>query len=274
VHIKNMVNFSYYDYTLKRMLIAGSILSTTSSVASALLVSPTTTAAGVIAMKDYSSIASGLFNNMRTPAALIGGAIVPLGLLTAPPIQKDESAKVQMLKKANVLLAIAALLSELLAITYSTVAINKLAEVKFAPTAGVSELLSKNFELAWIGTNVHFLLGMFGFGLLVGTKAYFLYGDAVGKIAGCWSVAAFLQCTSIVNAGIAMGSGSTADGGGATTRFAANLFSLSWKYVMLVLSKARMRPLSIAAIGVGLYSVFLTVQHLMELFSKSKGHED
>ena len=107
--------------------------------------------ATAVAIKDYSGMAAGLFNNMRTPAALIGGAIVPLGILTAPSIEKDEPKRIQVLKKANCLLAIASLLSEILAITYSTVAINKLAEVQFAHTAGASELISKHFELAWIG---------------------------------------------------------------------------------------------------------------------------
>eukprot|EP01083_Nonionella_stella_P008027 23117_1 len=90
-----------------------------------------------LVLKDYSGTAAGLFNNMRTPAALIGGAIVPLGLLTAPEIDKSKDSKrVQLFKKVNLLLAIASLLSEILAITFSTVAINKLAEVKFPPTTG------------------------------------------------------------------------------------------------------------------------------------------
>jgi len=215
-------------------------------------------AAASVVVKDFSGVASGLFNNMRTPAALIGGAIVPLGLLTAPALIEGEPKRIQLFKKANLLLAIASLLSEILAITYSTVAINKLAEVQFPLTVGVSELIAKNFEMAWIGTNVHFLLGMFGFGLLVGNKAYFLYGEKIGKIAGCWSVAAFLQCSSIVNRGISMGNGG--DVGDVGSRFASNLFTLSLRYVGLVVSKARDRPLSMAAVGVALYSVFLTGQ--------------
>lgn len=214
-------------------------------------------------LKDYAGAASGLFNNMRTPAALIGGAVVPLGILSAPPLQENESKKVHLLKKANVLLAIASLLSEILAITYSTVAINKLAEVRFAPTSGVSELIAQNFELAWIGTNVHFLLGLFGFGLLVGSKAYFLYGPKVGKIAGSWSVAAFLQCSSIVNRGIAMGSRDT-DGTG--FQFAKNLFLLTLKYVGLVITKVKEGPLPMLALSFVLYSFFLIYQLVLDTF--------
>ena len=122
----------------------------------------------------------------------------------------------------------------ILAITYSTVAINKLAEIKFPPTPGVSELMSNHFELAWIGTNVHFLLGMFGFGLLVGSKAYFMYGPKLGKIAGSWSFAAFLQCSSIVNNGIAMGQGNVDKAGFHGDRYANNLVTLCMKYIKIL----------------------------------------
>jgi hypothetical protein len=212
-----------------------------------------------IAIKDYSGVAADLFNNMRTPAALIAGSIVPLCLISAPALKKDESKRVALFKKINFLLGVSSLLSEILAITYSTVAINKLAEVKFAPTAGAAELIAKHFELAWIGTNVQFLGGMFGFALLVGSKAYFVYGGKAAKIAGCLSVAAFLQCTSIVNDGIAMGVGGVDI---RKLRFAKNLFSLTMKYLKLAFLKAKGRPLSMTAFGVALYSLFLTAQQL------------
>lgn len=222
---------------------------------SALLNVATTSSA--VALKDCSGIASGLFNNMRTPAALIGGAIVPLGLLSAPAIREGDCKKERLLKKANLLLAVASLLSEILAITYSTVAINKLAEINFPPTVGVSDLIATHFELAWIGTNVHFLLGMFGFGLLVGSKAYFTYGTKIGRIAGSWSIAAFLQCSSIVNRGISMGHG---DASAAEFHYATNLFTLCCRYIYLMLKKTKRASLQIASLGFFVYSMFLTGQ--------------
>lgn len=128
----------------------------------------TATAAAVL--KDYSGTASGLFNNMRTPAALIGGTVVSLGVTSAPPIKENDSSFVKLFKKANLLLGVASLLSEILAVTYSSVAINKLAEIKFEPTQSVDDLISEHFKLEWVGTNVHFLMGMFGFGLLMVPK--------------------------------------------------------------------------------------------------------
>ncbi len=239
------------------LVIATFLLSSPELVCSLSLHSAASTAGG---LQDFSGTASSLFNNMRTPAALISGAIVPLGLLSAPPLEKDERPKIRLFKKANMLLAIASLLSEVLAITYSTVAINKLAEVRFPPTAGVSELIVNHFELAWIGTNVHFLLGMFGFGLLVGSKAYFTYGSKIGKIAGSWSFAAFLQCTSIVNNGIAMGQGKVDSTGFHGFRHANNLVSLCMKYIKIVLSKGREGPLPFLAIIFFLYSLVVSLE--------------
>jgi len=226
-----------------------------------------TAASAASALKDHSGAAAGLFNNMRTPAALISGAIIPLGILTAPDFEEGESKRSKLLKKANLLLAMSSLLSELLAITYSTVAINKLAEVQFHPTSTVSELIMSQFELAWIGTNVHFLLGMFGFGLLVGSKAYFKYGEATGKIAGSLSIATFLQCTSVVNRGIAMGQGHIDHIG---FRFANNLFSLTMKYVWMVLSRIKKGPLPVIAIGFFLYSTYLAAQLVVDAFRPLK----
>jgi hypothetical protein len=81
--------------------------------------------AGTLA--DYSGAATSLFNNMRAPAALIGGSLVPIGILSAPTIQKDDSKAMVLLKKANIIIAVASLLSEIMAVVYSSIAINKIA---------------------------------------------------------------------------------------------------------------------------------------------------
>jgi len=219
-------------------------------------------------LKDYSVTAAGLFNNVRTPAALICSSIVPLGLITAPEIDKSKDSKrVQLFKKVNLLLAIASLLSEILAITFSTVAINKLAEVKFPRTTGVNDLLSQHFEMAWMGTNVHFLLGMFGFGLLVGSKAYFTYGSKVGKISGCWGVAVLLHCSSIVNQGTL----GTLDN---SPHFASNVLTSVIRYVTLALSRASSHPLSMIAFGVILISLFLSIEMVAESFGFFQKEKD
>jgi hypothetical protein len=202
-----------------------------------LLVAPLLVAVtGADQLKDYSSAVVGLFNNMRTPAALISGSIVPLGLMTAPTIQDSDSAKLKFMKTVYIMLSVASLLSEILAVTYASIAINKLVEVPQPKTTGVAELIQQNHELAWVGTNIHFLFGMMGFGLIVGMRVYFSFGERVGNLAIGWSIAAFLQALSIVNAGIAMGHG---DEGDMHSRFASNFFFLNVRYLQLVANHAQ-----------------------------------
>lgn len=215
-------------------------------------------AADIGSLKDYSSAAAGLFNNMRTPALLVGGAIVPVGLLAAPQLDKGkDTSQKEFYKELYVMVAVISLLNEILAVTYSTIEVNKLAEIKSAPmTEGVDALIAHDHELAWLGTNIHFLVGLIGFGLLVGAKPYFLYGKSVGDITACWALAAILQSVSIVNRGIALGDGS----GENTGKFASNLFTLTLRYLQLLSLQLNDGILPIVSVSVSLYSVFLLCQ--------------
>mmetsp|Transcript_18416 Transcript_18416/g.37074 ORF Transcript_18416/g.37074 Transcript_18416/m.37074 type:complete len:244 (-) Transcript_18416:41-772(-) len=172
-------------------------------------------------------------SNMRTPAALIGGSIVPLGILSAPIVESNDNSRAILLKKTNMLLAIASLLNEVIAITYSSVAVNKIAELTFPPTEGVAQYIEQYHQLAWVGTNVHFLFGLFGFACLTISKPYLLYGKNIGDAAACWIVAAMAMCIAIVNRGISMGYGS-ARGEDLSLKFADNLFGLVVTYVQLL----------------------------------------
>ncbi|KAL3921127.1 MAG: hypothetical protein SGILL_002914 [Bacillariaceae sp.] len=210
------------------------------------------------ALADHSAAAVGLFNNMRVPAALIAGSLVPIGILSAPQIDEKKDSKVTKLaKKANILLAGISLLNEILAVTYSSIAINKLVEIAAPPTTGVAELIAQTHLLAWVGTNVHFLLGLTGFALVVGAKAYFGgFGSKVGRAAMGWSVAVFLQAVSIINRGISMGAMDE------SARFASNLFTLVAKYIKLLVKSAKGGVFASAAILVGFYSIVATFQAL------------
>uniref|UniRef100_A0A7S4R8E8 Uncharacterized protein n=1 Tax=Ditylum brightwellii TaxID=49249 RepID=A0A7S4R8E8_9STRA len=217
-----------------------------------------------VALKDYTGVASGLFNNMRTPAALVGGAVVPMGIITAPKIEETDSPKMRVMKRVSLILAILSLMSEILAITYSTVAINKLAELQYEPTGCVNELIESHHKLAWIGTNIHFLFGLFGFGILAIFKSYFMYGSRVGNVIAYWGSAAMLLCTSIVNQGIAQG------GGEQGTKYGSNLLGLAVNYVGLILKYARGGVMP--AISVGL--VLLSIVPLMKLFRAEEEDEE
>jgi len=216
-------------------------------------------------LKDYSVAAAGLFNNMRTPAALVGAALVPLGILSAPKMKPSDTQASRFFKKVNILLAIASLLSEIIAITYSTIAINKIVELEAIPTKNVSQFIGTYHLLPWLGTNVHFLLGLFGLGFLAIAKSYFLYGSSVGNVAACWTSATMMFCASIVNKGISLGHGTIEDNG---ARFSNNLYFLVVKYAKLAWSFARQGNLSSAAVVVLCFSIVPLIKMLDVIFQE------
>jgi hypothetical protein len=213
--------------------------------------SPASAAAAVLA--DHSKDVVNLFNNMRTPAAMLTGGLVGVGVMSATPPQQDDTKCIKRLKKAHIMLGVASLLSEIMAVTYASIAINKLVEVPSPATAGVAELIQQHHELAWLGTNIHFLFGMMGFGLLIGNRVYLTFGNPIGQLALGLSVAFFLQALSVVNTGIAMGSGE-----GVNSRFASNLFFLSCRYISVAVQSATGGVCGSAAIIVAVLTIIKT----------------
>lgn len=210
-------------------------------------------AAPKVILADHTAAAAALFNNMRVPAALIGGGVVPLGILSAPIVESTDNARAIRLKNANMLLAIVSLLNQVLAIVYSTVAVNKIAELTYEPTEGVAQFIEKYHELSWVGTNVHFLLGLMGFACLALAKPYHMYGKNVGDIAACWIGAAMAMCISIVNRAISAGHGAMDD---SSLQFANNLGGLVVTYAKLLLQECvALNVLPILALGLVLVSI-------------------
>ena len=144
------------------------------------------------AMKDYAPAAASLFNNMKTPASILAGAMIPLGFLSPLPQPPAHVAAVtataknnnkgknhkgepspelllatrihksldRMLRKAYLLVTLFSFGSELLAVIWSTVAVNQLTETVVAPAESVWALLKRDwYDLAWSATNSHFLFG-------------------------------------------------------------------------------------------------------------------
>ena len=122
-----------------------------------------------LAVKDYAPAAASLFNNMKTPASILAGAIVPLGFLAALPDPPDDKDNVpffhktmdRMLRKSYLLVTLFSFGSQLLAVMWATVAVNQLTETVVEPAASVWALLKRQdwLDLAWSATNSHFVLG-------------------------------------------------------------------------------------------------------------------
>jgi hypothetical protein len=193
---------------------------------------------GSIAESDFSASARVLFDNMRVPAALVAGAVIPMGYAAAPQFVDGKDGSVRRLAVvAHALLTMATLATELITIVWATISVNKLTEVEYAPTESVMALLQRDFEMAWTGCNVHFLAGLFTLAMLTGVRSFISYGQRIGVIAMLSSVSAITLMTSVVNSGISQGDG-IADG----VRFGATVADLVRRYVSLLFSHAWRGP--------------------------------
>ena len=92
-------------------------------------------------------------------------------------------------------------------------------------------LIAREYQLEWLGANVCFLGGLFGFVGLLGIRAYLAFGPAFGRFGALLCGAVVTHGCSIVNAGIAAGDGSG-------VRHASNYLGLVARYVSLVVANA------------------------------------
>ena len=108
------------------------------------------------------------------------------------------------------------------------------------PTDSCTHLIGRDYELEWIGTNLHFLGGLAGFGVMVGLRLWIsnppAKGDGrmstVAKVVICWTAATITMGMSIVNRGIAQGDG-------AGENFGANVGTLGIRYLQLLSQNTR-----------------------------------
>lgn len=183
-------------------------------------------------LADYSGQAARMFDNMRAPAALLAGGIVPLGFFAAPKIEPTDSVAHKWVKRIHYLVASIGICCELIAVVWSTVAVNKLNEAASNPSLSLMELLQRDYELPWIGCNVNFILGLMAFASLLVSYSYVSFG-AVSRPITCTVCAAECLMISIVNDGVVQGDGR--EGG---VRFGCNLFSLIKRYGVLLVTHA------------------------------------
>jgi hypothetical protein len=123
-----------------------------------------------------------------------------------------------------------------------------------AVVCGHRHLLQRDFDLAWAGTNAHFVAGMWGFMLLIGLRSYFQAGcGLLGRSIAGLAFSGLMLTIAIVNRGVAAGSG---DGLG----YGGTVLHLIGHYVALLFKQATkpgsIGPLELAAmLGVTFYSV-------------------
>merc|ERR1712113_1290955 len=113
-----------------------------------------------------------------------------------------------MAKHACVYLAMTTLATELITIVYSTIAVNKLLEVSnTVPARSAIELLARDYEMGWLGANVHFFAGLITMITMASVRVWLNYGPRVGRGAAFAAASSCSLMIAIVNNGIAQGDG-------------------------------------------------------------------
>jgi len=181
-------------------------------------------------MAQYGSEAVSLFNNMRTPASILASAIIPLGLTDLPSGNNDKDMKIPaILRRVFPLVAISSLTNHIIALTWATIAVNDLTTSNSDQTAGsLWELIQRDYELPWVATNVHFILGMLGFMWITGARIYLKETKGpIGKSVAGLAISGMFHLISIINRGI---QASASD----NYPFGRNIFGLIRQYASLL----------------------------------------
>jgi len=120
---------------------------------------------------DYSTSASGLFGNIRVPAALFAGAAAAAAF--ALPIEHGEGVRVGLIKRFYALLMMGALSSQTVAVVVSTLAMGAITTqttTRLAPSLHL--YMRQYFDFEWISARLHFLAGVLMFSTAVGLRAW------------------------------------------------------------------------------------------------------
>ena len=182
---------------------------------------------GALALGDHTGAAVELFSNMRVPAALIAGAVVPYGFAAMPKPAPGDGRRSRVLKVLHAYLATFTMMTELVTVVYATIAVNKLREMPHAPTESVFALMQQNYEMGWLGANVHFFSGLISLATMSSLSVWLHHGALVGRAAALAAAAAVSLMLAVVNHGIDQG-------GGGGSRFGANLFGVVVRYLRVL----------------------------------------
>ena len=150
-------------------------------------------------MADYIPIASALFANVRLPASILAGALVPLGFGFALPAEGPAFSSItrRSFIRLHRIVAVVAYSCLLICIVYSSVSINALAESPHEKAESVLELIHNEYELAWVMTNVTFFIGLCGALVLVSLRVLLMWEKDEGRVATGFCAAALLLMVGI-----------------------------------------------------------------------------
>eukprot|EP00965_Chrysotila_dentata_P261977 6214429-Pleurochrysis_carterae.AAC.4 len=110
------------------------------------------------ATMDWRDDAAAIFNNLRTPAALIGSAAFS-GAFALQPAESDSFAR-GLCVRFHMMLAVGSLCANLVTVIASTTAIDKLSTSPSASTCvQLTEFMNSGFKMEYVAARTNFILG-------------------------------------------------------------------------------------------------------------------
>ena len=152
--------------------------------------------------KDWSGPVGVLFNNLRTPAALVAGAA--FGGAFGMPLSPSDGIALGFAKRLYVIVAVMSLGAELLVMIASTVALQGMSvrAHEMAPADTATKWIEANCELEWVACQVHFVAGVLGLTLMVALRAWVSIACPKLALAALGVISSILLLMlSIVNVG-------------------------------------------------------------------------
>ena len=122
--------------------------------------------------KDFSGEASNLFNNIRTPAALVAGATFGAAFALLPVSGEDMA--IGLCKRVYLLISVGAVSAELIAVLVSSVTLGRLGNEgkRSASSGSVVDFLREHYELEYVATQFNFQIGLLGLCAMLGIRAW------------------------------------------------------------------------------------------------------
>ena len=207
---------------------------------------PLLTAAAQTGVKQFDGAASAVFNNLRTPAALVAGAA--FGGAFGLQLNSADAFALALAKRAYVVIAVMALASELLVVVTATCALDAMNRAdSLVPAETLSCWFERNgLELENLVCTVHFFFGLLGLTAMVGLRAWITISCArIAKGTLGLIASVVLIMISMLNRDL-------------------DLFKLSRRYGAALYSRiATKRPIGLV---VGIVLGVISVAHLGETF--------
>ena len=208
---------------------------------------------------DFRGEASNMFNNVRTPAALVAGAC--FGAVFALQPAATDIPLVGLAKRIHMLIGVTAFSAELISVLVSSISLGRLGTrsatrtLEEAPPTCVHEFIEGEMELEWVTTQFNFLFGLLGLAAMVGLRAWVAFSCPLfGKIAVGFVTSALLTMLSFAQQA-------------QDDRGYSSIGAMGVRYIQLLLAKAvRERSLLTgAALIVGLTSSAFLVEAVYKL---------